>query len=124
MVYASTVDLDEAYKVGRQAAFVAAREGGGWMATILREPGPVYRVRYDKVPLEVVANSERRFPPGWIAPSRTDVTDDFVRYARPLIGEEWIGVPLVDGRQRFTRFERIMAAKKCGPYVPQALRKN
>jgi len=124
MVYASTVDLDEAYKVGRQAAFLAAREGSGWMATILREPGPVYRVRYDKVPLEVVANSERRFPPGWIAPSRTDVTDDFLAYARPLIGDEWVGVPLVDGRQRFTRFERILAEKKCKPYVPQALRRN
>ena len=29
------------------------------MATILREPGPIYNVRYDKVPLAEVANSER-----------------------------------------------------------------
>ena len=124
MVYASTVDLDEAYKVGRQAAFIAARDGTGWMATILREPGPVYRVRYDKVPLQAMANSERKFPPAWIAPSRCDVTDDFLAYARPLIGDEWVGVPLVDGRQRFTRFEPIMADRKCKPYVPQALRKK
>ena len=27
------------------------------MATILREPGPIYSVRYDKVPLEQVANA-------------------------------------------------------------------
>jgi len=123
MIAASAVDLDEAYKVGQKAAFVAAEEGGGWMATLLREPGPVYRVRYDKVPLEAMANSERTFPAAWIAPNRRDVTDDFLAYARPLIGEDWPSVPLVDGRQRFARFQRIFADRKCKPYAPQAARK-
>jgi 6-phosphofructokinase len=121
-IYASAVDIDEAYQVGRQAALIAAEEGSGYMSTILREPGPIYRVRYDKVPLESVANSERTFPEGWIAESRTDVTDDFVRYARPLIGEDWPSVPLVGGLQRFTRFERVFAEQKLTPYVPQAYR--
>ena len=123
MIYASAVDLDEAYKVGQKAAFIAAEDGSGWMATILREPGAVYRVRYDKVPLEAMANSERKFPARWIAPNRRDVTDDFVAYARPLIGDDWPSVPLVDGRQRFARFAPIFAEKRCKLYVPQALRK-
>ncbi len=122
IIYASTVDLEEAYQVGRQATFVAVEEGSGYMATILREPGPVYRVRYDKVPLEVVANSERAFPRAWIAPSRTDVTDDFVRYARPLIGDDWPSVPLVGGLQRFARFKPVFAGKRLPEYVPQAYR--
>jgi 6-phosphofructokinase len=122
IIYASTVDLDEAYQVGRQAAFVAAEEGSGYMATILREPGPIYRVRYDKVPLEVVANSERSLPADWVAPSRTDVTDGFVRYAQPLIGVDWPSVPLVGGLQRFTRFRPIFAQKGLPEYVPQAYR--
>jgi len=122
-VYASTVDLDEAYRVGQKAVLVAKDEGSGWMSTILREPGDIYNVRYDEVPLEVVANSERAFPQDWIAESRVDVTDDFVRYARPLIGEDWVSVPLVDGRQRFARLEPIFAEKKCEEYVPQAWRK-
>jgi 6-phosphofructokinase len=125
-IYASTVDIDEAYKVGQEAAFIAAAEGadhvGGYMATILREPGHIYRVRYDKVELGLVANSERSFPEEWIAPSRTDVTDDFVRYARPLIGEDWPSVPLVGGLQRFARFEPIFAEQKLAKYVPQAYR--
>jgi len=122
IIYASTVDLDEAYKVGRQAALIAAEEGSGYMATILREPGPIYRVRYDKVPLEEVANSERSLPADWIAPSRTDVSDDFVRYARPLIGDDWPSVPLVNGLQRFTRFEAVFAEQRLAEYVPQAYR--
>jgi 6-phosphofructokinase len=123
IITASTVDLEEAYQVGRQAALIAVEDGSGYMATILREPGPIYRARYDKVPLEVVANSERTFPEGWIAPSRTDVTDQFVRYARPLIGEDWPSVPLVNGLQRFARFKPAFAEKRLPEYVPQAHRK-
>jgi ATP-dependent phosphofructokinase / diphosphate-dependent phosphofructokinase len=122
MVYASTVDLDEAYKVGLNAVRIAAESGSGYMSTIIRRPGPLYRVEYDKVPLEVVANSERRFPRDWIAQSRIDVTDDFVRYARPLIGDDWVSVPLVDGIQRFARLERIFAETRLPSYEPQDYR--
>ena len=122
MIYASTVDLEEAYRLGQKAALIAAQDGSGYMSTILREPGEIYDVRYDKVPLETVANSERSFPPSWIAPSRIDVTDDFVRYARPLIGDHWPTIPLVDGRQRFARLQKIFAAPKLPGYVPQAHR--
>jgi 6-phosphofructokinase 1 len=122
MIYASTVDLDEAYKLGQKAAQIAVEDGSGFMSTLLREPGEIYNVRYDKVPLEQVANSERSFPQEWIAPSRIDVTDDFVRYARPLIGDHWPAVPLVDGRQRFARMQKTFAPQKLPAYVPQAYR--
>jgi len=112
IIYASTVDLEEAYQEGQQAVFIALKQNTGYMATILRDPGPLYRVHYDKVPLEVVANSERTFPASWILPSRTDVSDEFVHYARPLIGEDWPSVPLVNGLQRFARFKPIFAEKK------------
>ena len=122
IVLASTVDLEEAYLSGRKAAEIALRDGNGWMATILRAPGEVYEARYDKVALAVVANSERFFPKDWIAANRTDVTDDFLRYARPLIGEEWVRVPLEHGLPRFTRFRPVFAEKKCPPFLPQAYR--
>ena len=122
VIYASTVDLDEAHKVGQKAVEIAAHEGSGYMATILRRPGAIYGVQYDKVPLKEVANSERKFPAKWIAKSRIDVTDDFVRYARPLIGEDWVSVPLVNGLLRFARLKPLFAEKKCKAYVPQAAR--
>jgi 6-phosphofructokinase 1 len=122
MVYASTVDLEEAYRVGQKAVQIAVEDGSGYMATILRDPGPVYCVRYDKVPLELVANSERCFPAAWIASGRLDVSDDFVRYARPLIGDSWPAIPLVDGRQRLARLEPIFAQQKLPVYELQAWR--
>jgi ATP-dependent phosphofructokinase / diphosphate-dependent phosphofructokinase len=120
MIYASTVDLDEAYRVGWKAVQIAVETGSGFMSTLLRDAGGIYNVRYDKVPLEEVANSERTFPEAWIAPSRTDVTDEFVRYARPLMGDAWPAIPLIDGRQRFARLTRTFAAPLLSPYVPQA----
>jgi len=124
MIYASTVDLDEAYKVGEKAVQIAIEDGNGFMATILRQPGSIYNVYYDKVPLEKVANSERSFPKAWLAPNGIDVTDDFVAYVRPLIGEDWVSVPLVNGLQRFARFKPIFAEKKLKEYVPQTYRET
>jgi 6-phosphofructokinase 1 len=123
MAYASTVDLDEAYRLGQKAVELAAAGLSGFMATILREPGAIYNVRYDKVPLTEVANSERTFPADWIAQNGYDVTDDFIRYAKPLAGSEMLSLPVIDGRQRLTRFKPIFAEKKLPHYIPQADRK-
>ena len=79
----------------------------------------IYNINYDKVPLERVANSEREFPKKWITKNRIDVTDDFVNYARPLIGEDWVSVPMIHGKQRFTQFEKIFAEQKLQAYVPE-----
>jgi len=120
MIYASTVDLEEAYKVGQKAVDIALNDGNGWMSTILRDTGPIYHVRYDKVPLEKVALSERSFPDTWISSNRIDVTDEFIRYAAPLIGSDWPTIPLVNGLQRFTQFKAVFAIQKLETYHPEA----
>jgi 6-phosphofructokinase 1 len=113
IAYVSETDLKEAYQVGEYAVKLALAGEEGFMATIIREPGSPYRVRYDKVPLNTVANSEREFPKRWIAPNKVDVTDDFVNWALPLIGNE---LP------RFTGFREILASRKCREYVPWVYR--
>jgi 6-phosphofructokinase 1 len=119
IIYASTIDLDEAYKIGQNAVVIAVEHGSGYMSTLLRKSGLIYNIDYDKVPLELVANSEREFPKKWITKNRSDVTDDFVSYARPLIGEDWVSVPMIQGKQRFTQFEKIFAEQKLPPYIPE-----
>ena len=124
MAYASSVDLEEAYRSGQMAALLAARGEGGYMATILREPGTIYSAHYDRVPLEKVAAADRSFPKQWIAANGYDVTDDFIRYCRPLVGDDMVTLPMLDGRQRLTRIKPIYANQKLPKYVPQADRKN
>ncbi|MCI8525899.1 MAG: diphosphate--fructose-6-phosphate 1-phosphotransferase [Oscillospiraceae bacterium] len=121
-VQRSPVDVQEAYEVGLHGADLALAGESGYMATILREPGAAYRVRYDKVPLRVVANSERFLPESWIAENRIDVTDDFVRYAAPLIGEGIAPLEFENGILRFARLERHMTAQRCPKYVPVGMR--
>ncbi len=122
IAYASNVDLEEAYKVGEKAVSIATEGESGYMATMLRKEGSNYQVYYDKVPLEKVANSERSFPANWISANRIDVTDDFIAYAKPLIGEDWVTIPLENGIMRFTRFKPIFADKKLDKYTPEAYR--
>jgi len=110
----SEVDLLEAYQVGAKAARIALGGEGGFMATIIRTPGAKYQVAFDKVLLKTVANAERKFPAEWIAKDRVDVTDDFVRWALPLIGGF---LPV------FADFKEVVASKVCDKYVPAAYRK-
>lgn len=121
-IYASKVDIEESYQVGRKAVDIAMNEGTGYMATILRKPGKEYVPYFEKVDLETVANSVRYLPDSWIAPSGIDVTDAFIEYAMPLIGNEWPEIPMENGLQRFARLEICFVDKKLGDYVPCRMR--
>jgi len=114
----SSVDADEAFGVGKKAVEIAMSDGSGFMATMLRKPGNTYRLYYDKVPLEKVAVTARQLPKNWLSSDRLDVTDDFIRYAMPLVGQDWVEIPLEDGRPRFSRLNIAFEEKKCPEYIP------
>jgi 6-phosphofructokinase 1 len=121
-LYASRVDLEEAYQVAQKAVSIALRDGTGWMATILRRPGETYEAYYDKVRLEVVANTARHLPRNWIADNRVDVTDDFVRYAQPLVGDGNPDIRIENGFQRFARIRREFVPRRTKEYLPIGMR--
>ena len=113
IAYVSEIDRDEAYQVGAYAAKIALSGENGFMSTIVRNPDLPYKVNYDKILLDTVANSEREFPKKWIASNRVDVTDEFINWALPLIG---------GSLPRFTKFKDIYVPKKCGGYIPAGYR--
>ena len=106
------------------AANLAGNHESGYMATILRNEGDIYSVRYDKAPLAEVANSERTFPTNWISESGYDVTDGFVDYLKPLLGEGMVTLPMIDGRQRMTQLQSLYADQILPAYIPQADRQE
>jgi len=123
-IYRSCTDIEEAYRVGCHAVEVATRDGTGYMATILRAKEPEYRAVYDKAVLKTVANSARYLPKSWISSDGIDVTDDFVKYAKPLIGSGWPDIPIENGLQRFARLKKVLIDKKCPEYIPVGNRRN
>jgi 6-phosphofructokinase 1 len=114
----SSVDANEAFAVGRKAVEIAMSEGSGFMATMLRKPGSTYQLYYDRVPLEKVAVSARQLPKNWLSSDGLDVTDDFIHYAMPLVGEDWVTIPLENGRPRFSNLNIEFDKKKCREYIP------
>jgi 6-phosphofructokinase 1 len=114
----SSVDVQEALQAGHKAVEIALSDGSGYMATLLRKPGDTYEIYYDKVPLEKVAVSARQLPRTWLSEDGLDVTDDFISYARPLVGEMWAEIPIANGRPRFARLNLVFEEKKCREYVP------
>jgi len=80
----SDVDQREAREVGEKAVQFAMwgdRDG----SVAIRRTG-FYSVDYELQPLEAVAAKTRTMEDRFIAPSGTDVTDEFRMYLRPLLG--------------------------------------
>jgi 6-phosphofructokinase 1 len=85
--YVSVTDRDEAELVGRAAVKLAATGTSGVMVTLEREAGPNYGIGTGTTPLEVVANQQKLLPDEFIAPAGNGMTQAFVAYATPLIGD-------------------------------------
>lgn len=79
------LDRSDARGAGRRGVELAAAGTSGVMVTIARESGRAEAVGFDTIPLEEVANATKRMPPTFLTSSF--VSDDFLRYARPLVGE-------------------------------------
>jgi 6-phosphofructokinase 1 len=120
-IYRSETDENEAYEVGRHAVKVAIENGTGYMATILRDYSVSgYKTYYDKVPMEKIANSARGLPPGWISKNGIDVTDDFIEYAMPLIGDGARMLPGAGpgGLPDYAELDLNIIKKRCPDYIP------
>lgn len=82
---ASLTDINEAFQVG-YAACKAAEDGKtGMMITIDRAPGEAYHVSYGIYDIHAIANVERPVPAEWIINEGTDLSEEYIKYARPLI---------------------------------------
>ncbi|MBN1493066.1 MAG: 6-phosphofructokinase [Candidatus Omnitrophica bacterium] len=87
MAYISPVDQKEAYEVGRAAVDISIEGKSGVMVTIQRRDHGAYAVDYGDVPVEQIAGVEHYLPEHFINVRGNFVTQDFIEYARPLIGD-------------------------------------
>lgn len=82
---ASRTDVDEAFMCGYSAVEAAIRGESGKMITITRNEGSKYEVSYRSIDIKSVANGEKKMPPEFISESCNDITENFIKYASPLI---------------------------------------
>ena len=85
---ASDTDIEESFNAGRQAVKKAVAGETDKMIAFRRKQGETYEIEYVAEPLSSAANAEKRIPAEWITADGTNLTDDFVAYALPLIAGE------------------------------------
>lgn len=105
---ASKTDVEEAELLGIEAVRTALRGESDVMMALERHSDNPYRASIKSIPLTGAANAEHKFPAEWITPDGTGVTEDYFRYALPLIAGEpdyrW-----ENGLPRFARLKKVLA---------------
>lgn len=86
-VHVSSVDRDEAYLVGQMGIRALLAGESDKMVTLVRHNERLYGCSTGLVDLSEVANQQFLLPQGYMNDTKTMVTQAYLDYARPLIGE-------------------------------------
>ncbi len=108
---ASATDIEETFNAGKKAVRAAISGETDKMVCYERKAGDKYVCEYKLLPLELAANTEKTVPLEWITNNGTGISEEFVKYALPLIQGE---SPIVkeDGLPRFAKLKKVLVEKK------------
>ena len=84
----SETDIMEAVELGRLAVRLGLEGESGRMARLTRVSDEPYRVEYSSVDIKEVANLEKKVPSTWINEAKNGVTEEMLRYLKPLVKGE------------------------------------
>lgn len=109
---ASKNDVEEAFNAGAFAVRSACEGETDKMVIFKRvtDENGNYACQNVLMPLELAANTEKKVPLEWITDGGTNVSDEFVKYALPLIQGD-AKAPLENGLPRFARLKKVYAGK-------------
>ena len=96
----SKTDLDEADHSGAFAVNAALNGETGKMISFVRTNTSPYELSFSTADVNIICNQEKSVPLSWITKDGSDVTDEFIRYAVPLI-QGSVDVPTENGLPLF-----------------------
>lgn len=108
---ASGTDIEETFEAGREAVRAAVNGETDKMVCYERKAGDKYEIEYKLLPLELAANTEKTVPLEWITDNGTGVSEEYVKYALPLIQGE-CNMVKEDGLPRFAHLKKVMVEKR------------
>ncbi len=112
---ASSVDLEQAYAVGKAAVDFAVDGANAIMPIIVRDQDQPYSWHIDKIELAKVANVEKKMPSDFISNDGFGITPAARAYLSPLIkGEAY--PPYQEGIPCYVRLTNSLVAKKLPPF--------
>lgn len=92
----SRVDLDEAENAGIYAVQVALSGDTGKMITFIRNKSIPYELSYGTADVNRICNEEKPVPAEWIIKDGSDISEEFIDYARPLT-QGYVELPTKNG---------------------------
>jgi len=102
---ASSVDVEQAYALGKAAVELALSGHNACMPIIVRESNTPYRWSISHVPLSEVANQEKKLPRNYISEDGFGITPAARAYLEPLIqGEAY--PPYINGLPDYVRLKQ------------------
>ena len=95
--FASKTDIEESFKIGKFAVKFALKGVSGNMMIYTRKKDDEYKIEISSMDINKIANKEKMLPKSYI--TRNNVTNEFIKYALPLIeGENKVkfknGIPM------------------------------
>lgn len=109
---ASKVDVEEAFASGAYAVKSAIDGVTDKMVVLSRDENSAeYRCVPALMDVALAANTEKKIPESWILPAGKGLTEDYVKYALPLIQGD-SKAPLEDGLPRFAKLKKVQAGRK------------
>jgi 6-phosphofructokinase len=107
---ASLTDVNEAYMAGQAAVQYAVQGVTDKMVAFERAKGTEYKCNVKLIDLMDVANAEKKVPLEWIINDGTGISDEYIKYALPLIQGE-SRPPIENGLPRFAKLKKVLAKK-------------
>ena len=102
---ASETDMEEAIKVGKKAVCASIDGMSGYMVGLKRISNEPYETDFEMIDLSKAANFEQTVPLSWIGEDKCSVTEDFIKYAAPLIKGE-TNMKRENGLPRFAKLKK------------------
>ncbi len=104
---ASLTDINEAFQAGSDAVKAANEGKTGMMITLDRNGDDPYQCGTSAYDIHAIANVERKIPDEWITEDGTGLTEEYEKYARPLIMGELLPI-FVDGLPRHIVMDELL----------------
>ncbi len=96
----SATDLDEAAASGAYAVEAALSGITGKMVSFRRLSDEPYALTFEPADVNIICNQEKGVPLEWITKDGTDIGEEFIEYAKPLIQGK-VEVPMKEGLPNF-----------------------
>ncbi|MBR1875623.1 MAG: 6-phosphofructokinase, partial [Lachnospiraceae bacterium] len=108
---ASLTDINEAFQVGYDAVKAANEGKTGEMIILKRDGDEPYECGTSSYDIHQIANVERPVPDEYIGADGCSITDEYIKYARPLIMGELTPM-YVNGLPRHILCKEVMEYEK------------